>query len=689
MSKPNKGYRSWLLILVVSAIANGSLHAQQVLESITIEDLVSRVQIPLISLAPDGSQVAYLSVKGLPLENLYEITLNLQPADGQSEPRLLHRYHLPPDQVFDKDTGALLTAAGQVIWSPDSTELAYSSHVGLGMEVRVRAIKSGLERVLVKGFDRIEITPTGSHVGIVTTTATAAETAGGTEPQDLSILVKDGYRFYGPLSESRPHTEYLIQHWKYIWGGATITKTQEPDSLSYIGLPEEWVEAQVVKTPDTYTYRRTEIVSPSGAMAAVVENSARNLQDPTLAYRASQIVVMDLRNKEQAPRILVTPERPRAVLRIVGWSADGKELYYVSVGPTSSSLNAVSVNGIIRQIHKEESDFSLPTASSEISDDRRILVLIRTTNTMPDELVKIDLQTGTSSVLASPNETFKTKAQPKVRFMPVECCGADFYGRLYLPVDYNRTKKYPLVFTNYVSNPGFDASTGDEVPILALLEHGIAVFAMNSREANILSTSGDFRVEINRVVKPLRAMEWIYHKLADEGIIDTSKCGLTGLSYGAEIAMYGYWKSNIFRAVSVSTGSWEPVDYVLGGIPYSKHLDSRGFALPADGTYTKWKELSAGLNVRPDLPPLLLQSPDGEEYGSVETWFRLRRIGLPVEWFVYAGEGHVKRSPANKWWVYRRNLDWFRFWLQGDEDPDPAKKDQYARWRELRASKAQ
>jgi len=29
-------------------------------------------------------------------------------------------------------------------------------------------------------------------------------------------------------------------------------------------------------------------------------------------------------------------------------------------------------------------------------------------------------------------------------------------------------------------------------------------------------------------------------------------------------------------------------------------------------------------------------------------------------------------------------VDWFRFWLQGYEDPHPAKADQYARCRELR-----
>ena len=29
-------------------------------------------------------------------------------------------------------------------------------------------------------------------------------------------------------------------------------------------------------------------------------------------------------------------------------------------------------------------------------------------------------------------------------------------------------------------------------------------------------------------------------------------------------------------------------------------------------------------------------------------------------------------------------VDWFRFWLKGEEDLDPAKAEQYKRWRELK-----
>jgi hypothetical protein len=82
---------------------------------------------------------------------------------------------------------------------------------------------------------------------------------------------------------------------------------------------------------------------------------------------------------------------------------------------------------------------------------------------------------------------------------------------------------------------------------------------------------------------------------------------------------------------------------------------------------------------------LLWQAPDEERLGCVESWVQLRRAGAQVEWLEYPDEGHVKRSPANIWWVHERNLDWFRFWLKDEEDPDPMKAEQYVRWRGMRS----
>src|SRR3546814_9471386 len=52
--------------------------------------------------------------------------------------------------------------------------------------------------------------------------------------------------------------------------------------------------------------------------------------------------------------------------------------------------------------------------------------------------------------------------------------------------------------------------------------------------------------------------------------------------------------------------------------------------------------------------------------------------------YVFPHEPHIKFQPRHKLAVYQRNLDWFRFWLQDYDDPDPAEREQYTHWCEMR-----
>jgi hypothetical protein len=65
----------------------------------------------------------------------------------------------------------------------------------------------------------------------------------------------------------------------------------------------------------------------------------------------------------------------------------------------------------------------------------------------------------------------------------------------------------------------------------------------------------------------------------------------------------------------------------------------------------------------------------------------LRELNKPIEMIVYADEGHVKSQPKHRYEIYQRNLEWFAFWLQGNEIPDSANNDQYKRWRTLKESR--
>jgi hypothetical protein len=74
-----------------------------------------------------------------------------------------------------------------------------------------------------------------------------------------------------------------------------------------------------------------------------------------------------------------------------------------------------------------------------------------------------------------------------------------------------------------------------------------------------------------------------------------------------------------------------------------------------------------------------------EPTGAYEFHTALNRLGKPVDLFFYPNGDHPLDRPFDRVASLQRNIDWFRFWMQGYEgkapDYDP---NQYIRWRELR-----
>jgi hypothetical protein len=66
-----------------------------------------------------------------------------------------------------------------------------------------------------------------------------------------------------------------------------------------------------------------------------------------------------------------------------------------------------------------------------------------------------------------------------------------------------------------------------------------------------------------------------------------------------------------------------------------------------------------------------------------EPYAALRYLGKPVDLIALADGTHVLTNPADRMVSQGGTVDWFRFWLTGQEDADPAKAQQYARWRKL------
>lgn len=68
-----------------------------------------------------------------------------------------------------------------------------------------------------------------------------------------------------------------------------------------------------------------------------------------------------------------------------------------------------------------------------------------------------------------------------------------------------------------------------------------------------------------------------------------------------------------------------------------------------------------------------------------EPYAGLYSLKKPVDLVMLKSNEHVITNPVERVASQTLSVDWFRFWLQGYEDPNPAKADQYKRWRDLRS----
>ena len=96
------------------------------------------------------------------------------------------------------------------------------------------------------------------------------------------------------------------------------------------------------------------------------------------------------------------------------------------------------------------------------------------------------------------------------------------------------------------------------------------------------------------------------------------------------------------------------------------------------------ERLAAFLNAVQIQTPLLINTADSEFVASMALFTSLEQLHKPVELYIYMNELHVKNQPRHRTKTMKRNLDWLNFWLRGEVDSDPGKKEEYVRWEKLK-----
>lgn len=678
---------SWISISLITLIVyppNISSWAGSLKQPISIEDLVSYTRIRNTCLSPDGKWVVYLTIRPQLAENRYHSTLLLQEAKPDVTPVELASFDTTAEKTFDKDSGALRNFGGQFLWSADSNHLVYTRRVSDKVQLWMRRIGNSGDFKVAGDFPNAQLV--GWNESNTTIEFKVSGEVENSKPSselvDPAMRITDDINFWAAPWYNTPSPAKTVRVYRWsIPSGKLVEAKDEGQNANNDNQYIKYEDAKWPTKPGEKKYAVRPILSPDKKKSVFSGFGAYNIGDIEKAYRDSFVGITIVGESRPPNEFLHTPH----FISDVRWKSDSKEVYAILRNPNDSVVVAVTLGSDeVRELLRTSHSFS----ETSWNADGTVFAAVRQSSLMPDELIKADLASGKSIVLATPNAAFAERALPEIRFMKINnTLGGGIFGRLVLPNGYVKGKRYPLIFTTYRAGAGFlEGAVGDEFPILPFAAAGFAVFAMDTGISNMVSDSSDLEFTLMRFKRPLDAMEVVRQQLTAEGIIDPERCAITGLSYGADIVAFAVANTKVFKAASMAISGLDPIVHTLTSVNGEKTLATYGYPSPEGAGIEQWKKMSVALNAAQIITPILIQTSDSEAIASLETFKALRRYGVPVDWYVYLGEGHVKKQPLNKYYVYRRNLDWMKFWLKDEVTSDPDKRDQYSRWRAMKES---
>lgn len=397
------------------------------------------------------------------------------------------------------------------------------------------------------------------------------------------------------------------------------------------------------------------------------------------------------------PEVLPVTDRP---VRSLQWSDEKKELLLQYQDEEGSGQQPP-----MRRFKKLGSTWrEMKEDSAAASDQPKFRVaVLEDLNTAP-KLVAI-LPSDRQITLIDLNPQFKDLRFAHVQ--EIEWVGTDgskTKGGLYLPVNYVAGNKYPLVIQTHGFDPHrfyIDGPYTSAFAAQALAGKGFAVLQVGIDEH---PPEGGRR---NSQLGPhaMATFEGAVDYLDKQGLIDRERVGLIGFSAMCYDVQFTLTHSKYrFAAASLTDGidggyfqyvmfanevgqnpafrSEMPWASAIGVVGYYELLNG---GIPFGPSVEPWIKKAPGFNLDKVRTAVRLEAIQRVSVLSMWEWLAgLERLGKPVEMTFIPDGVHVLEKPLDRLISQGGNVDWFAFWLKGEEDPDPGKKAQYTRWRELR-----
>lgn len=300
----------------------------------------------------------------------------------------------------------------------------------------------------------------------------------------------------------------------------------------------------------------------------------------------------------------------------------------------------------------------------------------------PPHLSAMECTTSLQKVIWDPNPQLANMKLGEASLIHwKDASGYEWKGLLVMPPEYVPGKRYPLVIEPYGFQEHEFVTDGQHTTAYAtrpLAAAGIVVLAFWFRF--------DHAVTGHEASDQILGYESAIEKLTSDGLVEPDKIGIIGFSrtcYHVESALIKHPAR--FAAATIADGVDEGYFQSLLFPAINKEAEEIYGAKPFGEGLRTWVDRAPGFHLDRIQTPLRIEAigpasvlMEWELYASLWTQEK------PVDLIYIPGGQHTLQKPLDRMASQQGNVDWFRFWLKGEEDSDPAKMSQYERWRQLR-----
>ncbi|HEY5219025.1 MAG TPA: prolyl oligopeptidase family serine peptidase, partial [Gemmatimonadaceae bacterium] len=332
---------------------------------------------------------------------------------------------------------------------------------------------------------------------------------------------------------------------------------------------------------------------------------------------------------------LETDSAARPTLAFERWSHDGRYVFFTRSAKDRWARGIERYDLTTHQATELASDANV-YASWHVSDDGSRFVFERSDGDRPNEVYTAGRDFSDAHALTNLNPQLAGVAlshSTLVNYLDVD--GKKLYGVLYYPYGYEPGKTYPLVAEVYETF--FDNGYNENMNLLA----GCGWFVFHPSVDLHIGYPGEAWVK--GVTDGINSLE-------DQGLVDGTKLGVEGQSYGGYATNLLITQTDRFAAAVNISGKVDLISF-LGDSP---KIGTRNYSAAENGQdrigATLWqaplKYIAHSAIFYADrikTPLLMLTGKDDWNVPSTnerEMYYALRRLGKEAVWVEYAGAGH-------------------------------------------------